>query len=82
MFGELHFPRADQKALLAIVWCPRDQLPKAKAVLNLSCPYPRLCCTMSLFSTALPILRTFLKLKNKLKAFPYKSKAKKQTKSF
>lgn len=72
MFGEeLHFPRADQKALLTIAWCPRDQLPKAQAVLDLSRPYPRLC-TMSLFSTAFLILRTFFfKLKNKLKGFPH-----------
>lgn len=70
MFGEeLHFPRADQKALLTIAWCPRDQLPKAQAVLDLSRPYPRLC-TMSLFSTAFLILRTFFFL------------VKKQTKSF
>lgn len=53
VFGEeLHFPRADQKALLAIAWCPRDQLLKAQAVLDLSCPYPGFCCIMSLLSIA------------------------------
>lgn len=53
MFGkELYFPRADQKALLAIACCPRDEPPKAQAVLDLSCPYPGFCCTMYLFSIA------------------------------
>ena len=40
MFGaELHFPRADAKALLPIACSQRDQLPKARAVLDLSGPY-------------------------------------------
>lgn len=60
MFGEEQlFPRADQKALLTIAWCPRDQLPKAQAVLELSCPYPGLCCTVSLFYTAFFTLKIF-----------------------
>lgn len=65
MFGEeLNFPTTDQKPLLAIAWCPRDQLPEAEAFLDHSCPYPiPCCCTMSLFSTAFLILRTFFKLK-------------------
>lgn len=49
VFGEeLHFPRADQKALLAIAWSLRDQPPKAQAVLDLSCPYPRLFAVLCL----------------------------------
>lgn len=67
MFGELHFPKTDQKALLTIAWCPTDQLPKAQAVLDLSSPYPALC-TMALISTAFLILRTFLSEKQ-MKSF-------------